>query len=62
MPRAVRSQPDLEERIVQAEAKAAEACRNHDSTAEWECECLLYELYDERANLPAPPQRKPVEP
>ena len=61
MPRTVRTQADLEERIVQAEARAALACRNHDREAEWQAECECWALYEERAELVAPPQRKPVE-
>lgn len=58
MSRRVRTQPDLEERIVQAEAKAAEACRNHDREAEYEAEVVLWGLYEERADL-IPEQRQP---
>lgn len=52
---------DLEERIVAAEAKAAHACRNHDSVAEWEAECEWWALIDQRDQLIAPEQRRPVE-
>lgn len=49
---AVRTRAELDELIVQCEAKAAEACRNHDRIAEWEQEAVLWSLYDERADLP----------
>ena len=52
VPRRARTQPDLEERIVQAEAQAAQACRNHDREAEWAAECDCWALYEERASIP----------
>lgn len=53
---------DLDERILHWEARASRACREHDQQAEWLAECELWALYEERAALPAPRPRKPVEP
>jgi hypothetical protein len=52
-----RDRADLLERIVAAEAKAAEACRNHDATAEWEAECVCWVLYEQAAEIGLPLQR-----
>lgn len=51
---------ELEELILAAEARAAAACRDHDRAAEWQAECELYELWEQRASLPTP--RRPAEP
>lgn len=51
---------DIEERILAANVRATQACRDHDVTAEWEAECEWFDLIVERDRLVA--QRKPSEP
>jgi len=47
-----------DEMIVEAEARAARACRDHDPADEWDAECDLYVLWEIRAEL-IPEQREP---
>lgn len=49
---------ECDEAILQAEARAAKACRDHDSNDEWAAECDLQELWDIRADM-IPGQREP---
>jgi hypothetical protein len=60
--RSAAEQADLEERILAANVRATQACRDHDVTAEWEAECEWLDLMVERDALLPPPQRKPVDP
>ena len=57
-----RSKAELEERIVAANVRATQACRDHDLAAEWQAECDWYDLIVERDRRFPPRQRKPVEP
>lgn len=49
---------ECDELILQAGARAAKACRDHDSNDEWDAECDLQELWDIRVAL-IPVQREP---
>lgn len=56
LPHRPTSTVECDELILQAEARAAKACRDHDQADEWDAETDLYDLWEIRADL-IPEQR-----